>query len=84
MRFFSPILLGALLGSMASVVSAIGSSCDAPLGGGTAGAGDPFWLETIEHQGTSAFNADPAGYTVFRNVKDYGAVGDGTSTFCVF
>lgn len=33
----------------------------------------PYWLENIHHQGTSAFH--PAGYTVFRNVKDYGAIG---------
>ncbi|KAG6850608.1 hypothetical protein H0H93_011276, partial [Arthromyces matolae] len=29
---------------------------------------DPFWLESIKHQGTSAFNPDPT-YQVFRNVK---------------
>ena len=33
----------------------------------------PYWLENIRHQGTTAFG--PAGYTVFRNVKDYGATG---------
>lgn len=37
---------------------------------------DSFWLESITHQGKAAFN-DDASYTVFRNVKDYGAVGDG-------
>lgn len=80
MRFFSsPFLLSALLGSLASFAAAIGSECDAPLEGGTAGTDDPFWLETIEHQGISAFHADPDNYVVFRNVKDYGAVGDGTT-----
>ncbi|KAG7453017.1 exo-beta-1,3-glucanase [Guyanagaster necrorhizus] len=39
--------------------------------------GEPFWLEAIKHQGTSPFNPDPASYQVFRNVKDFGAVGDG-------
>lgn len=34
-----------------------------------------FWLEDIKHQGIAAFNSDPSGYTVFRNVKDYGAAG---------
>ena len=36
----------------------------------------PYWLENIAHQGISAFG--PAGYTVFRNVKDpkYGAKGE--------
>ncbi|SJL04756.1 related to glucan 1,3-beta-glucosidase [Armillaria ostoyae] len=38
---------------------------------------EPFWLEVIKHQGTSPFNLDPGSYQVFRNVKDFGAVGDG-------
>jgi hypothetical protein len=33
----------------------------------------PYWYETIAHQGISAFG--PAGYQVYRNVKDYGAKG---------
>ena len=37
---------------------------------------EPFWLETIKHQGQSAFNPDKS-YQVFRNVKDFGAKGDG-------
>lgn len=36
-------------------------------------SGTPYWLENIRHQGTSAFG--PGGYTVFRNVKEYGATG---------
>ncbi|PBK83740.1 exo-beta-1,3-glucanase [Armillaria gallica] len=39
---------------------------------------EPFWLEVIKHRGTSPFNLDPGSYQVFRNVKDFGAVGDGT------
>ncbi|KAK7191233.1 hypothetical protein DPSP01_008305 [Paraphaeosphaeria sporulosa] len=38
-----------------------------------------YWLENIQHQGRAAFNANPAGYKVFRNVKDYGAKGDGVT-----
>jgi|SRR5579862_407969 len=34
----------------------------------------PYWLELIKHQGVAAFNSDPS-YKVFRNVKDFGAVG---------
>lgn len=34
-----------------------------------------YWLADIKHQGVAAFNANPSGYTVFRNVKDYGAKG---------
>ncbi|KAI2616852.1 glycoside hydrolase family 55 protein [Hypoxylon sp. NC1633] len=36
-----------------------------------------YWYETISHQGISAFNANKATYKVYRNVKDYGAKGDG-------
>ncbi|KAL2357866.1 exo-beta-1,3-glucanase-like protein [Cryomyces antarcticus] len=39
----------------------------------------PYWMENIKHQGIAAFNANPAGYQVFRNVKDFGAVGDGVA-----
>lgn len=38
-----------------------------------------FWMETIKHQGYAAFNANPGSYQVFRNVKDFGAVGDGVT-----
>lgn len=55
---------------------ALGSSCSAPLAQGTASPQDPYWLETIKHQGTSPFNPDKS-YKVFRNVKDFGAKGDG-------
>ncbi|KAJ3164161.1 hypothetical protein HK101_000520 [Irineochytrium annulatum] len=34
------------------------------------------WIGLIKHQGTSAFNMDRS-YAVYRNVKDFGAVGDG-------
>lgn len=33
-----------------------------------------YWLEDIKHQGTAAFNTN-SSYTVFRNVKQYGAKG---------
>ncbi|KAK4096079.1 glycoside hydrolase family 55 protein [Parathielavia hyrcaniae] len=36
-----------------------------------------FWLEKIQHQGVAPFAG--SGYEVFRNVKDYGAKGDGVT-----
>ncbi|KAI1420009.1 glycoside hydrolase family 55 protein [Xylaria sp. FL1777] len=36
-----------------------------------------YWYETIAHQGISAFNDNSTTYKVYRNVKDYGAIGDG-------
>jgi glucan 1,3-beta-glucosidase len=35
----------------------------------------PYWLESVTHQGISAFNSNPASYQVFRNVKSFGAKG---------
>ncbi|WYZ39575.1 hypothetical protein EsH8_III_001489 [Colletotrichum jinshuiense] len=35
-----------------------------------------YWMEDIAHQGISPYHPDPA-YKVFRNVKDFGAKGDG-------
>lgn len=61
------------------IASSLGSSCTAPLGGGAAVPGEPYWLELIQHQGTSPFNPHPSSYQIFRNVKDYGAAGDGVT-----
>ncbi|KAI0129129.1 pectate lyase superfamily protein-domain-containing protein [Xylariales sp. AK1849] len=36
-----------------------------------------YWLEDIESQGIAPFQSGSASYAVFRNVKDYGAKGDG-------
>lgn len=41
-----------------------------------AAADTAYWLADIAHQGVAAFNSNPSGYTVFRNVKDYGAKGE--------
>lgn len=53
-----------------------GSQCSQELGSGCASASDPFWLESMPHVGTAPFH-NATNYKVFRNVKDYGAVGDG-------
>ncbi|KAJ4488492.1 exo-beta-1,3-glucanase [Lentinula aciculospora] len=71
-------VLGVLL-SFVALVSSLGTSCSAPLGAGTAAPTDPFWMQNIKHQGTAAFNSNPSGYQVFRNVKDFGAKGDGVT-----
>ncbi|KAI1790568.1 exo-beta-1,3-glucanase [Ganoderma leucocontextum] len=55
------------------------ASCSTTGVTGTAAAGDPYWLQSIKHQGLAAFNANPSGYQVFRNVKDFGARGDGVT-----
>ncbi|KAG8220202.1 glycoside hydrolase family 55 protein [Butyriboletus roseoflavus] len=63
---------------LASFASALGSSCPAPLTTGQAAPGEPYWLQSIKHQGTSAFNPNTT-YQVFRNVQDFGAKGDGVT-----
>ena len=40
---------------------------------------DTFWLSQIAHQGTSPFLPDSSEYIVYRNVKDFGAKGDGST-----
>lgn len=42
----------------------------------TSGSCAPYWLENIKHQGLASFNSNST-YQIFRNVKDYGAKGDG-------
>ena len=69
-----PVVLGLVIG-FASVASGHGTSCTKSLGAGTASASAPFWLQSIKHQGISAYNANPSSYKVFRNVKDFGAKG---------
>ncbi|KAK0558776.1 mgpp2cl-1, protein phosphatase 2C-like protein 1 [Tilletia horrida] len=40
----------------------------------------PWWYERIPHHGSSPYHpTDPSSYPIFRNVRDYGAVGDGSS-----
>ncbi|TEY82442.1 hypothetical protein BOTCAL_0029g00310 [Botryotinia calthae] len=38
-----------------------------------------YWLEDIAHQGLAPFNFNDTSYQVFRNVKDFGAKGDGVT-----
>ncbi|KAF9068659.1 exo-beta-1,3-glucanase [Rhodocollybia butyracea] len=71
-------LLVAFFSSLTPVTS-LGTSCSAPITSGTAAAGAAYWMENIKHQGTSAFNPNPSSYQVFRNVKDFGAKGDGVT-----
>ncbi|KAF8549344.1 glycoside hydrolase family 55 protein [Imleria badia] len=79
MRLCCALLLLSTSSYIRRAASALGSSCSAPLGGGTASPTDPYWLETIKHQGTSPFNPSRSSYQVFRNVKDFGAKGDGVT-----
>jgi hypothetical protein len=54
---------------LASLATALGTSCSAPLGAGTAGPNDPFWQQTIARNGLAPYSSSPSSYSVFRNVK---------------
>jgi glucan 1,3-beta-glucosidase len=45
---------------------------------------EQFWVHHVEH-GTSSFHQNPATYQVYRNVMDFGCVGDGVAddTACI-
>ncbi|KAG6886032.1 hypothetical protein C0993_005216 [Termitomyces sp. T159_Od127] len=76
MHFRATLVTWGVFCIASSTVRGLGTSCSSPLGPGTAASGDPYWLETIKHQGIAAYNPNPTGYQVFRNVKDFGAKGD--------
>ncbi len=38
-----------------------------------------YWYETIKHTGINPTITNGSNWIVFRNVKDYGAKGDGTT-----
>ncbi|KAL5114437.1 exo-1,3-beta-glucanase [Pleosporales sp. CAS-2024a] len=40
---------------------------------------DGYWLNDLSGKGIAAFNPNPSSYKVFRNIRDYGAVGDGVT-----
>ncbi|KAG8886521.1 hypothetical protein FRB97_003032 [Tulasnella sp. 331] len=64
--------------SFVSAVNALGTSCTAALTP-QAIAGAPHWEQTITRQGISAYNANPSTYQIYRNVKNFGAKGDGVT-----
>ncbi|KAH8658833.1 pectate lyase superfamily protein-domain-containing protein [Tricladium varicosporioides] len=53
------------------------SGLPSPAPQATTPAAGSYWLSSITRQGTVAYGA--SGYQVFRNVKDFGAKGDGTT-----
>jgi glucan 1,3-beta-glucosidase len=77
MRSLAAVLL--YLASCLTPSFGLGSQCTAPLGNGTAAEGSPYWLQSMPHVGTAAFNPSPSTYKVYRSVKDYGAVGNGVT-----
>ncbi|KAK2762137.1 hypothetical protein FQN54_001144 [Arachnomyces sp. PD_36] len=71
MQLFSQLLLFVGL-------TAVANAAPAPQDGGVAPAASNYWISSIERQGAVPFG-DGGEYQVFRNVKDFGAKGDGSS-----
>lgn len=72
---------GALLLALHVLITASPSTA-APIAAPQASApaaASGYWFADIQRQGVAPFNPDKANYKVFRNVKEYGAVGDGTT-----
>ncbi|KAI9279502.1 pectate lyase superfamily protein-domain-containing protein [Umbelopsis sp. AD052] len=65
-------------GLVSRAAAAVGSSCaGATLTPSVSAA--PMWIQGITHNGLASFNSAPSTYTVYRNVKDFGAKGDGVT-----
>ncbi|KAH7103600.1 glucan 1,3-beta-glucosidase [Auriculariales sp. MPI-PUGE-AT-0066] len=68
----------ALIALFSPLVSALGSKCDGKaITGGTKSSSAPSWISSIPSRGTSPFAPNADVYKVRKNVKDYGAKGDG-------
>ncbi|KAH8783202.1 glycoside hydrolase family 55 protein [Diaporthe sp. PMI_573] len=65
-------LITSLLLALPAIAAPAPQATDAPASGGSS-----YWLAEIARNGSPAFGE--ADYKVFRNVKDYGAVGDGAA-----
>jgi len=50
---------------------------NAPLAVPTQTVDTSFWLDTLKHQGFAPYSPSPSIYKVYRNIKAYGAKGDG-------
>ncbi len=48
-------------------------------GNGSANSNSSYWLAHVERQGISPFNPNGGNYTIYRNVRDYGAIGKSSS-----
>lgn len=72
---------GALLLALRVLITAAPSTA-APVAAPQApapAAGSGYWLADIKRQGVAPYNPQKDSYKIFRNVKDYGAKGDGTT-----
>lgn len=73
---------GALLLALRVLITAAPSTAApvaAPAPQASQVAASGYWFADIQRQGVAPYNANKDSYKIFRNVKDYGAAGDGTT-----
>lgn len=75
---FVAIRLLFLVAAPSSLVGAVPMSNSTGMPSQQAGSSSSYWLSTIKRQGTVGFS-NSADYKIYRNVKDFGAKGDGTT-----
>lgn len=79
MVVFSLSALVATLHAFSLFGAVTSAPAPAPQAGGESQvAASSYWVANVERKGQAAFNPD-ANYKVFRDVKAYGAVGDGVA-----
>jgi glucan 1,3-beta-glucosidase len=70
-------LVTSLLLALPAIAAPAPQASDAPAPTPAPGGSSSYWVAEIARKGAPAFGE--AGYKVFRNVKDYGATGDGAT-----
>ncbi|KAM3423057.1 hypothetical protein BST61_g524 [Cercospora zeina] len=80
---FSPrglaLLAAALSGLLACSPAAQAAAAPAPQADSAAAAASSYWLATISREGGTVWGGNDTSYKIFRNVKDFGAKGDGAT-----
>lgn len=74
--------ISALLLTLTTLTSVVPSSAAPVAQAATpapAQADSSYWVNKVEHKGRAAFNDKPNDYQVWRDVKQFGAKGDGTT-----
>lgn len=74
------VLLATALSAIFSPIAQVAARpAPAPQASASASGSSDYWLANIDHSKDSVLGQSNGSYTVFRNVKDYGATGDGST-----
>lgn len=70
-------VLATAFSTMLSFNAGLAAPAPAPQASSSASSGSSYWMANVDHTQDSVWGN--AGFKVFRNVKDYGATGDGST-----